>query len=103
MALEQEIQARQQDVTDAQQIAGQLAALAPDVPQALSLAGQFGAVLGTFAPQLAALEANLSNLPSAQQASASAGFDTRNIGAAIAGIAMRSISFSTSARGIVHS
>src|SRR5262249_20979601 len=39
-------------------------------------------------------------MPSPQQASVSAGLETRNIGAAMAGIAMRSISLCTSARAI---
>jgi hypothetical protein len=39
-------------------------------------------------------------MPSAQQASVSAGLETRNIGAAMAGIAMRSISLLTSARAM---
>ncbi len=38
--------------------------------------------------------------PSPQQASVSAGLETRNIGAAMAGIAMRSINLCTSARGM---
>src|SRR5471030_2792871 len=41
-------------------------------------------------------------MPSAQQASVSAGLDTRNIGAAMTGIAMRSISLCTSARAITR-
>jgi hypothetical protein len=40
-------------------------------------------------------------IPSAQQASMSAGLETRNIGAAMAGIAMRSISLRTSARAML--
>src|SRR6478735_3564905 len=39
-------------------------------------------------------------MPSLQQAKVSAGLETRNIGAAMAGIAMRSMSLCTSARAI---
>jgi hypothetical protein len=68
MALDQEVAARRQDVTDAQQIVGGLATLAGGVPQALDLARQFAATLATTAPQFTALQGGVRDAASAQQA-----------------------------------
>ncbi len=66
--LAQEIAARQQDVQDAQQIAGQLTSLAAGAAQALALAQQFAAGLAGPAQQFTALAQGVHDVPSATQA-----------------------------------
>ena len=66
--LAQEIAARQQDLTDAQQIAGQLSSLAAGAAQALALAQQFAAGLASPAQQFTALAQGVHDVPSGTQA-----------------------------------
>ena len=68
MALEQEIQSRQADVTAIQQVVAQMAPLAPALAQALTTAAQSGAAMATGAQQLANLEPGVHDLVSAEQA-----------------------------------
>lgn len=68
MALEQEVQARQADVTGTQQIAQQMTTLAPALALALDMAGQFAATLVTQSQALAALAPGVQDTASATQA-----------------------------------
>jgi hypothetical protein len=76
VALEQEIQAREGDVSDAQHgaqhIAQQLTALATAIAQAPGLVNQFTATLATAVEQLAPLPTGVHDVPSANQATAAA-------------------------------
>ena len=65
MALEQEVQALQNDVSGAQQLTQQMTALAPGLAQALVLAGQFATTLTSASQQLAGLASgvNIQTVP----------------------------------------
>jgi hypothetical protein len=71
VALAQEVQGRQADVTSTQQLAQQITALAPGLAQALVLAGQFAATLTSASQQVATLAAGVHDAASALQAVAS--------------------------------
>jgi hypothetical protein len=68
VALEQEVQSRQADVTGTQQIAQQMTALAAPLAQALVVPGQFAATLLTQAQALATLAPGIHDAVSALQA-----------------------------------
>jgi hypothetical protein len=68
VALENEIQLRQADVADTQQIAQQMTAAAAGLAQALVMAGQFAATLVSQASALTSLAPGVQNLISATQA-----------------------------------
>jgi hypothetical protein len=73
VALEQEVQALQNDITSTQQLAQQVTALAAGLAQALVLAGQFATTLTGAAQQLGTLAAGVHDPASAAQAQAAEG------------------------------
>ena len=72
MALENEVQSRQADVTAAQQLSQQVTAQAAALAQALTMAGQFAATLNTLSQQLTTLAAGVTSVASATSAIATA-------------------------------
>src|ERR1700719_35106 len=87
VALEQEVQALQNDVSGAQQLIQQMTVLAPGLAQALVLAGQFATTLTSASQQLAGLASGVHDLASALQAEAAAGQVRQQLKAALTPLA----------------